>query len=53
MFARTVTLMVFVLIVMMFVLAPAGNADEKDGIQKYFNNTACKVKGNGRSSAKA
>lgn len=38
--ARTV----FGVIVMMFVLVQAGNAQEKDKIQKYFNDTACKVK---------
>ncbi len=31
-------------IVMMFVLVQAGNAGGKDDIQKYFNDTACKVK---------
>ena len=31
-------------IVMMFVLVQAGNAAGKDDIQKYFNDTACKVK---------
>jgi hypothetical protein len=29
---------------MMFVLVQAGNAVGKDDIQKYFNDTACKVK---------
>ena len=29
---------------MTFVLAQAGNATGKDDIQKYFNDTACKVK---------
>jgi hypothetical protein len=28
----------------MFVMVQAGNAAGKDGIQKYFNDTACKVK---------
>jgi len=40
MLARTV----FGAIVMMFVLVQAGNAVGKDDIQKYFNDTACKVK---------
>ena len=40
MLARTV----FAIIVMMFVLVQAGNAGGKDDIQKYFNDTACKVK---------
>jgi hypothetical protein len=31
-------------LVMMFVLVQAGNAGGKDDIQKYFNDTACKVK---------
>lgn len=31
-------------IVMMFVLVQAGNAGGKNDIQKYFNDTACKVK---------
>ena len=31
-------------IVMMFVLVQVGNAGGKDDIQKYFNDTACKVK---------
>ena len=30
--------------VMMFALVQAGNAGTKDNIQKYFNDTACKVK---------
>ena len=38
--ARTV----LVAIVMMFVLVQAGQAAGKDDIQKYFNDTACKVK---------
>jgi hypothetical protein len=38
--ARTV----FGVIFMMFVLVQAGNAGEKNNIQKYFNDTACKVK---------
>ncbi len=29
---------------MMFVMVQAGNAGGKDDIQKYFNDTACKVK---------
>jgi len=29
---------------MMFVMVQAGNAGGKEDIQKYFNNTACKVK---------
>jgi hypothetical protein len=40
MLARTV----FGVIMMMFVLVQAGNAGGKDNIQKYFNDTACKVK---------
>jgi hypothetical protein len=40
MLARTV----FGVVVMMFVLIQAGFAGGKDDIQKYFNNTACKVK---------
>ena len=35
---------VFGVIVMMFVMVQAGIAGGKDDIQKYFNNTACKVK---------
>ena len=35
---------VFGIIVMMFVAVQAGNAGGKEDIQKYFNNTACKVK---------
>ena len=35
---------VFGVLVMMFVLVQTGNAGAKDDIQKYFNNTACKVK---------
>ena len=31
-------------LVMMFVLVQAGNVGAKDDIQKYFNDTACKVK---------
>ena len=31
-------------LVMMFVLVQTGNAGAKNGIQKYFNDTACKVK---------
>jgi hypothetical protein len=31
-------------IVMMFILIQTGNAQGKDNIQKYFNDTACKVK---------
>jgi len=31
-------------IVMMFVLVQLGNAEPKDDIQKYFSDTACKVK---------
>ena len=38
------TKLVLLVTVMIFVLAQAGNAKENDGIQKYFNNTACKVK---------
>jgi len=30
--------------VMMFALVQAGNAGSKDNIQKYFNDTSCKVK---------
>lgn len=30
--------------IMMFVLVQAGTAGGKDDIQKYFNDTACKVK---------
>ena len=40
MLARTV----FGVIMMMFVLVQAGNAGGKDDIQKYFNDTAGKVK---------
>jgi len=35
---------VFLVIIMMFVLVQAGTAGGKDDIQKYFNDTACKVK---------
>ena len=35
---------VFGVLVMMFVLVQAGTAGGKDGIQKYFNDTSCKVK---------
>ena len=35
---------VFGFIIMMFVLIQAVNAGGQDGIQKYFNDTACKVK---------
>ncbi|OGB60047.1 MAG: hypothetical protein A2Y94_14220 [Caldithrix sp. RBG_13_44_9] len=35
---------VFGVIVMMFVLVQAANAGGNDGIQKYFNDTASKVK---------
>lgn len=35
---------VFLVIIMMFVLVQAGAAGGKDDIQKYFNDTACKVK---------
>lgn len=35
---------IFGVIFMLFVLNQAGNAEGKDKIQKYFNNTACKVK---------
>ena len=35
---------VFLVIVMMFVLVQAGTAGGKDNIQKYFNDTASKVK---------
>ncbi|MBN2011024.1 hypothetical protein JW960_16875 [candidate division KSB1 bacterium] len=35
---------VFGVIIMMFVLVQAAHAVEKNTIQKYFNNTACKVK---------
>jgi hypothetical protein len=38
--ARTV----FGVLVMMLVLVQTGNAGGKDDIQKYFNDTACKVK---------
>ena len=40
MFARKV----FGFIIMMFVLVQAVNAQERDGIQKYFNDTASNVK---------
>jgi len=40
MFARKV----FGCIIMMFVLIQAVNAGGQDGIQTYFNDTACKVK---------
>ena len=35
---------IFGVIIMVFVMAQVGNAGEKEYIQKYFNNTACKVK---------
>ncbi len=35
---------VLAFIVMMFVLVQTENAQGKDNIQKYFNDTACKVK---------
>ncbi|MBN2267153.1 MAG: hypothetical protein JW725_02310 [Candidatus Babeliaceae bacterium] len=35
---------VFLVIIMMFVLVQAVTAGGKDDIQKYFNDTACKVK---------
>jgi ABC-type transporter Mla subunit MlaD len=35
---------VFGVLAMMFVMVQAGNAAGKDDIQKYFNDTACKVK---------
>lgn len=44
MLARTVKLTVFGLVVMMFVLVQAVNAEGTDGIKKYFNDTASKVK---------
>jgi len=34
----------FGVLIMMFVLVQAGNAEGNNGIQKYFNDTACKVK---------
>jgi dephospho-CoA kinase len=37
-------LTVFLVLIMMFVLVQAGIAGGKDDIQKYFNDTACKVK---------
>jgi len=36
--------MILGLFVIMFVLVQAGNAGAKGDIQKYFNDTACKVK---------
>jgi hypothetical protein len=38
------TRMVFGVLVMIFVLVQAGIAGGNDNIQKYFNDTACKVK---------
>ena len=38
------TKILFGIIFTMFVLVQAGNAGEKNAIQKYFNNTAIKVK---------
>ena len=37
-------LIVMMFVMMMFVLVQAGNAVGADDIQKYFNDTACKVK---------
>ena len=44
---------VFGFIVMMFVLVQTGNAGGKDNIQKYFNDTACKVKATDRPGSKS
>jgi len=38
------TRMVFGVLIMMLVMVQAGIAGNKDGIQKYFNDTACRVK---------
>jgi hypothetical protein len=38
--ARTIFAVIFIA----FILVQAGMAGEKDNIQKYFNDTACKVK---------
>ena len=38
------TRIIFGVIAMMFVLVQTGTAGVNDGIQKYFNDTACKVK---------
>jgi len=44
MLARTVSLTVFGLVVMMLVQIQPGNAEGNDGIKKYFSDTASKVK---------
>jgi len=44
MFARTISLTVFGLAVMMFLQTHTGNAAGNDGIKKYFSDTASKVK---------
>ena len=43
---------VFGFIVMMFVLALSANAEGKDGLQKYFNDAATKVKATNSASEK-
>jgi ABC-type transporter Mla subunit MlaD len=35
---------IFGVLAMMFVMVQVGNAGERNSIQKYFNDTACKVK---------
>jgi len=42
----------FGFIVMMFVLALSANAEGKDGLQKYFNDAATKVKATNSASEK-
>jgi hypothetical protein len=43
-FIRKISPLIIGLVIMPLGLAHVGNAAQKDGIQKYFNDTTCKVK---------
>jgi len=52
MLTRTALRLTFMAFVMMFALVHVGNALGQDNLQKYFNDTACKVKGTADPSQK-
>jgi len=52
MLTRTALRLTFMAFVMMFALVHVGNALGQDNLQKYFNDTACKVKATADPSQK-
>jgi hypothetical protein len=50
--ARTTSRLIVMAFVMMFALVHVGNALGQDNLQKYFNDTACKVKATADPSQK-